>query len=186
MYLHLLWGLWKQLYNFSDILRYLAYPYLTVLVQWTKYLAWKQWLTSVLNNCTVEHLVAFYSFVYSFIHSFIHSLRDLSCGRSVVFSKARSPQIQIPVSPLSVRSYSRCLRFLPRLPRLSIFPLQGRSNTRHDKSSKPSFVLFFVGCFLSSCNLCSLILLHFSHDRCHSILLIQIIPKLILIYLRKR
>jgi len=71
----------------------------------------------------------------------------------------------------SLRSYSSCLRFLPRLPVTSILPsnfpsltcfIKISSYARCDQSSYPSFFLLFVGYFSSPRRL--VILLHFSHD----------------------
>ena len=95
----------------------------------------------------------------------IHSLRILSCGRSIVSSKASSAHSRSSASSFnwqylsfSLRSSSHCLHLLRRLPVFSIFPSKACFKRQFLRKMWPiqfAFLLFIVrGIFLSSLTVC--------------------------------
>jgi hypothetical protein len=86
-----------------------------------------------------------------------HSFCSLSYDRSIASSKASSPQgailcflFQFPVSSLSLRSSSSCLRLLPRLPVISIFLTFLQSRVLEGSTWQNCYIKTHF-CLLSAC-----------------------------------
>jgi hypothetical protein len=113
----------------------------------------------------------------------IHSFRSLPCDRSIASSKTSSPHSRSSASyfnlqyfRFSLRSSSRCLRLLPRLPVISIFPSKTCFKRQFLGKIWPrqfAFLLFIVcSIFLSSLTLC-----YSSSFLIRSVQLISVLPE---------